>query len=158
MNDENNMEEIKENTKLNVKKTSKEEKLFVSRKTAMILSMPIVADIKGAASTLIVTEGRDVPEAAIDEAARFAVAYSKAFARGLGVADAYWVKPEQVKTAAKPGEFLAKGAFVIDGKKIGKVKIGRSDMYTVFEDKKYATRELTLVFKGLVKVYAFTFG
>ena len=30
MNDENNMEEIKENTKLNVKKTSKEEKLFVA--------------------------------------------------------------------------------------------------------------------------------
>ncbi len=59
-------------------------------------------------------------------------------------------------SAKKPAG--AEAEIVIDGKKIGKVKIGRSDMYTVFEDKKYATRELTLVFKGLVKVYAFTFG
>ncbi len=31
--------------------------------------------------------------------------------------NAYWVDPDQVKKAAPSGQFLAKGAFVIDGKR-----------------------------------------
>jgi hypothetical protein len=31
-------------------------------------------------------------------------------------------------------------------------------MYGVFQDKKYAERELTLEFNGKVRVYAYTFG
>jgi hypothetical protein len=31
--------------------------------------------------------------------------------------NAYWVEPEQVKKAAPSGQFLAKGAFVIDGQR-----------------------------------------
>ncbi|MCD6414343.1 MAG: DUF814 domain-containing protein [Candidatus Diapherotrites archaeon] len=75
------------------------------------------ADIHGAPSTIIKAEGKEIPERSKREAAAFAGAFSKAFSAGLPVVDVYAVRPEQVKTAAKPGEFLPKGAFVIEGKR-----------------------------------------
>lgn len=75
------------------------------------------ADIHGAPSTIVKSEGKPVPKRSKQEAAEFAGAYSKAFSSGLAVIDVYCVRPEQVKTAAKSGEFLPKGAFVIEGKR-----------------------------------------
>jgi len=46
----------------------------------------------------------------------------------------------------------------VDKKKIGEFKIDRPDIYPVFKDGKYATRELMLTFRGRVRFYAFTFG
>ena len=45
------------------------------------------------------------------------VAFSSAWKTGLGAADAYWVNPDQVSTSAPSGEFLARGSFLIKGKK-----------------------------------------
>jgi predicted ribosome quality control (RQC) complex YloA/Tae2 family protein len=75
------------------------------------------ADIHGAPSTVIQSEGKSIPEQSRREAAQFAGTYSKAFSAGLEVVDVYCVKPDQVKTAAKPGEFLPKGSFVILGER-----------------------------------------
>lgn len=51
------------------------------------------------------------------EVAQATVTFSSAWKTGLGAADAYWVKPDQVASAAPSGEYLAKGSFAIRGKK-----------------------------------------
>lgn len=75
------------------------------------------AEIHGAPSTIIVSNGKEIPVESRKEAAQFAGVYSKAFGAGVGAIDVYCVKPEQVKTAAKSGEYLPKGAFVILGER-----------------------------------------
>ena len=51
------------------------------------------------------------------DAARLAAVFSKAWQAKVGSIDVYSVKPDQVKTAAKAGESLAKGSFVMEGKR-----------------------------------------
>lgn len=51
------------------------------------------------------------------EVAQATVAFSSAWKTGLGSADAYWVKPDQVSSSAPSGEYLPRGSFVIRGKK-----------------------------------------
>jgi len=74
------------------------------------------ADIQGAAATLLI-DGQKASDDDRTDAARLAAVFSKAWTAGLGAVDVYCVKPDQVKTAAKAGEFLAKGSFVIEGKR-----------------------------------------
>jgi predicted ribosome quality control (RQC) complex YloA/Tae2 family protein len=74
-------------------------------------------DAPGAPLTVIKTEGRDVQEATLQEAAQFAVSYSNLWKAGLGSADCYMVRAEQVTKTPEPGEFLRKGAFVIRGER-----------------------------------------
>jgi predicted ribosome quality control (RQC) complex YloA/Tae2 family protein len=61
--------------------------------------------------------GKSQNEDEIREVAQATVAFSSAWKTGLGSADAYWVSPDQVSTAAPSGEFLARGSFAIKGKK-----------------------------------------
>jgi len=75
------------------------------------------ADIHGAAVVIIKGEGKTIPQSTIDEAAIFSVSYSKAWKDRLSTADTYWVTPEQVSFSAPSGEYLAKGSFIIKGKK-----------------------------------------
>jgi predicted ribosome quality control (RQC) complex YloA/Tae2 family protein len=75
------------------------------------------ADVHGAPSTLVVSEGREVPEKSLEEAAVFAGVYSKAFSAGVGSVDVYAVDPDQVQTSAKSGEYLPPGSFVITGER-----------------------------------------
>ena len=49
------------------------------------------------------------------EVAHATVCFSRAWREGLYGLNAYWVKPEQIKTAAPSGQFIAKGSFVIEG-------------------------------------------
>jgi len=51
------------------------------------------------------------------ETAKFAVSHSKAWKLGLGSADVYWVRPEQLSKTAESGEYLKKGAFVVRGRR-----------------------------------------
>lgn len=91
------------------------------------------AAVQGAPSVIIKTEGKSLPETTISEAYDFAASYSKAWKHGLAAVDAYWVKPEQVSKRAEHGEYLAKGAFVIRGKKNlgkGSVELGVSASIT----------------------------
>jgi len=74
------------------------------------------ADIQGAAATLLINGQNATPEDRAD-AAHLSAVFSKAWTAGLGAVDVFCVTPEQVKTAAKAGESLAKGSFVIEGKR-----------------------------------------
>jgi len=74
-------------------------------------------DAPGAPLTVIKTEGKDVPDTTIKEAARFAVSYSSVWKAGLFEGDCYLVKADQVTKTPESGEFLKKGAFVIRGER-----------------------------------------
>jgi predicted ribosome quality control (RQC) complex YloA/Tae2 family protein len=74
------------------------------------------ADISGAPS-IIVREGSKATEKTLKEACQFALAHSKAWNQKVASGTAYWVKPEQVSKTPESGEYLARGAFVIRGKR-----------------------------------------
>jgi len=74
------------------------------------------ADMHGAPSVVVkMQEG--VTDRTLYEACEFAVATSKAWNAKIGSAAGYWVMPEQVSKTPQSGEYLAKGAFVIRGKR-----------------------------------------
>jgi predicted ribosome quality control (RQC) complex YloA/Tae2 family protein len=74
------------------------------------------ADIHGAPS--VVVKMKDgVGEQTLLEACQFAVATSKAWNAKIGSSVGYWVLPEQVSKTPQSGEYLARGAFVIRGKR-----------------------------------------
>lgn len=66
---------------------------------------------------VIKTQGRTPGEATLSEAAEATASYSRAWKLGITATDVYSVAPEQVSKTAKSGEYLAKGAFVIYGKR-----------------------------------------
>jgi predicted ribosome quality control (RQC) complex YloA/Tae2 family protein len=79
------------------------------------------ADIQGAPSVVIKSrsihdEHVPISEETLNEACRFAAAYSKAWKQFME-AQAYWVLPEQVSKTPQSGEFVPKGAFIIRGKR-----------------------------------------
>jgi predicted ribosome quality control (RQC) complex YloA/Tae2 family protein len=65
----------------------------------------------------ILKDGRQQSELEILELSQATVSFSSGWKTGLGAADAFWVFKDQVSTAAETGEYLAKGSFVIRGKK-----------------------------------------
>ena len=73
------------------------------------------SDIHGAPSVIIKSQGKDIPEQTINEAASFGASYSSAWAKGFGSQDVYWVHPDQVSKTPQSGEFVQKGAFIIRG-------------------------------------------
>ncbi len=85
------------------------------------------ADISGAASIVIKynPDEENISETSLKEACQFAVIYSKAWSSKVGAGIAYWVKPDQVSKTPQSGEFLAKGAFVIRGRRnhVGNIKL-----------------------------------
>lgn len=75
------------------------------------------SEAPGAPFTIIKTEGRHPGESTIYEAAVFTVCHSKAWPQGLGSSSAFYVKPEQVTKQAPPGEYLARGSFMVLGRR-----------------------------------------
>jgi len=74
------------------------------------------ADVHGAPSVVVkMKEG--ITEQTLYEACEFAVATSRAWNAKIGSAAGYWVLPEQVSKTPQSGEALARGAFVIRGKR-----------------------------------------
>lgn len=65
----------------------------------------------------VVKGGADQTPQEIVEVAQATASFSSAWKTGLGVADAYWVHPDQVGTSAPSGEYLARGSFMIKGKR-----------------------------------------
>jgi predicted ribosome quality control (RQC) complex YloA/Tae2 family protein len=49
------------------------------------------------------------------ETAHATVCFSRAWREGLYGLNAYWVTPDQIKTAAPSGQFIAKGSFIVEG-------------------------------------------
>jgi len=74
------------------------------------------ADIHGAPSCVI-KDGMTAGEATLAEACAFALAWSKAWSAGLASGSAFWVLSDQVSKQAESGEYVARGAFVIRGKR-----------------------------------------
>jgi len=81
------------------------------------------ADVHGAPSVVVkMKEG--VTEITLHEACEYAVATSRAWNAKIGSAAGYWVLPEQVSKTPQSGEYLAKGAFVIRGRRNYSDKLG----------------------------------
>lgn len=133
-------------------------------------------DTPGSPFTIIKkeTSKEAISEASIGEAAQFCACYSKAWKAGLGVADVYWVKPEQLSKTPNTGEFVGKGSFIVRGEKnylsppvllaigllSGKPAAGvatlfamRGEGYAVLSPGKETTSDIT---KKLVKKIGFT--
>lgn len=70
----------------------------------------------------------------------------------------YSFNAREVNLVMAPVGKSASAEVFIDGKKTGKVTIDGPKMYTLYQEKKYAQKEMTIVFDGKVRVYAFTFG
>ena len=76
------------------------------------------ADVHGAPFFVVKNPDRkEVPESTLRETGDAAAAYSKAWKLGVGSCDVYYVTPEQVSKTPPSGEYLGKGAFMINGKK-----------------------------------------
>ncbi len=76
------------------------------------------ADIPGGAAVVIrlANPSDNVNDRDIQEAAQYAVSYSRAWVMGLSVLDAFYVRGgEQVTKKAPSGEYLGKGSFMIYG-------------------------------------------
>jgi predicted ribosome quality control (RQC) complex YloA/Tae2 family protein len=73
--------------------------------------------VSGSPAVVIKTEGKEVPETTLQEAAQFTVSYSGIWKSGQASGDCYWVLPEQVSKTPEHGEYVPKGAFVIRGKR-----------------------------------------
>lgn len=73
------------------------------------------ADIPGAAFVVIKSQGLNIPDQSKREAAEFAAASSKAWARGLGTVDIFSVTREGVSKSPPSGQYLPKGSFMIRG-------------------------------------------
>ena len=64
----------------------------------------------------VIKDGQNASEITRAEAAQATAVYSRAWKLGHGTAEVFYVNPEQVSKDAQPGEFLAKGSFMIKGK------------------------------------------
>ncbi|MGI0101438.1 MAG: ribosome rescue protein RqcH [Nitrosotalea sp.] len=63
----------------------------------------------------ILKDSKDDRVSSMTEVAQATVCFSRAWREGLYGLNAYWVKPDQIKMGAPTGQFLAKGAFPIEG-------------------------------------------
>ncbi|HUI23796.1 MAG TPA: NFACT family protein [Nitrososphaerales archaeon] len=65
----------------------------------------------------VLKDGRGQTEEEVLEIAQATVSFSSGWKTGLGAADAYWVNKDQISSTTESGEYLARGSFVIRGKK-----------------------------------------
>ena len=75
------------------------------------------ADVHGAPAVIVKSQGKEVSEITLSEAAQFAISYSSIWKQGLGSGRCYWVYPKQVSKTPESGEYLPKGAFIIRGER-----------------------------------------
>ncbi|MEB2837083.1 MAG: NFACT family protein, partial [Desulfurococcales archaeon] len=75
------------------------------------------ADIHGAPAVVVKTEGRTPSKGDLLDAAVIAAAYSRAWKAGLGSVRVYWAWGRQVSKSPPAGEYLARGAFMVYGRK-----------------------------------------
>ncbi len=73
------------------------------------------AEVHGAPFTIIRTEGKDLKDDTVEEAATFAACYSKAWTKGFTSIDLYWINPSQISKQPPSGQYLTKGMFMIRG-------------------------------------------
>ncbi|RZN16144.1 MAG: fibronectin-binding domain-containing protein [Methanosarcinales archaeon] len=71
----------------------------------------------GSPAVIVKTEGKNMPETTLKEAAQFTVSHSSVWKSGYAEGECYFVLPEQVSKTPEHGEFLPKGSFIIRGKR-----------------------------------------
>ncbi|MEM1509385.1 MAG: ribosome rescue protein RqcH [Thermofilaceae archaeon] len=89
----------------------------IVRKYMQVGDLFFHAEIHGGPVVIVKSEGKQVGEATIREAAQLAAIYSKAWEAGLTSVDVYWVNSDQVSKKAPAGEYIKKGAFMVYGKR-----------------------------------------
>jgi len=75
------------------------------------------ADIHGAPSVVVKNIGVPPSSESMLEASHFSLAYSKAWSARVSSGHSFWVESDKVSKTPNTGEFLAKGSFVIRGKR-----------------------------------------
>jgi predicted ribosome quality control (RQC) complex YloA/Tae2 family protein len=75
------------------------------------------AEIVGSPFVVVKTAGKEPNEQTLLEASEFAASFSRAWREGMGAADVYWVKPEQLSKSGPSGESIPHGAFAVNGKR-----------------------------------------
>lgn len=71
----------------------------------------------GAPLTVVKSEGKEVPESTLIEAATFAVSHSTLWKAGSASGDCYMIKGDQVSKTPETGEYVPKGSFIIRGER-----------------------------------------
>ncbi len=71
----------------------------------------------GSPFCVVKTGGKSTGPDTLSETAQFCGSFSRLWKLGIGNADVFYVNPDQVTKEAKSGEFIAKGAFMVYGKK-----------------------------------------
>ena len=74
-------------------------------------------EITGSPFVVVKTEGKEISEQVLREAAEFAASFSRAWRENAGTADVYWVKVDQLKKSGPSGESIPHGAFFVEGKR-----------------------------------------
>lgn len=72
--------------------------------------------IEGSPFFVIKAEGKKPGIATLEEVAQATASYSRGWRLGLQGLETFYVKPEQLSKQAPSGEFVEKGAFVVNGK------------------------------------------
>jgi predicted ribosome quality control (RQC) complex YloA/Tae2 family protein len=75
------------------------------------------ADVQGAPSTIAKPIDGEVAEQTIEEACSMALIHSRIWKSGTTAGDVYWVNAAQVTKRPTSGEYVAKGSFVIRGRR-----------------------------------------
>jgi predicted ribosome quality control (RQC) complex YloA/Tae2 family protein len=75
------------------------------------------AEIHGAPSVVVKHKDGEISERTLKEACEFAFVHSKAWNAKIASGSAYWVLPDQVSKTPPSGEFLARGAFMVRGRR-----------------------------------------
>jgi len=75
------------------------------------------AALHGAPYTIVKVPDEPPGQQTLEEAAQFAVTFSRAWQDGLSSGDAFWVNPEQVSFSPPSGEYLPSGAVMLYGSK-----------------------------------------
>ncbi len=96
------------------------------------------AAIHGAPYAIIKVPDEAPGQQTIDEAAQFAVTFSRAWQDGLSGGDAYWVNPEQVSFSPPSGEHLPAGSVMLYGTKNYIRKVSVELAVGVLLEEKYA--------------------
>ena len=77
----------------------------------------IHAEIHGAPAVVVKAKGRELAADDLMDAAVITVAYSRGWREGVGSLTAYWVWGSQVSKTPPSGEYVARGGFIIRGKR-----------------------------------------
>ena len=74
-------------------------------------------EMSGSPFFVVKSEGKPIGEITLNEVGIATASFSRAWKQGIGYLDVFYVNPDQVSKEAKSGEYIAKGAFMIYGKK-----------------------------------------